>query len=158
MDAESKREFERRKRESTGQLLLRAARLLNERAVGRVRAEGPPDLRPVHMTLMPHLDMEGTRLTELAARMGISKQGASQIVADLEEMEIVERRPDPSDGRARLVRFTRRGEEALLHGLGVLERLEAELARGIGAARMQRLRLGLAALLAELEKPGGPAP
>ena len=158
MDAESKREFERRKRESTGQLLLRAARLVNERAVGRVRAEGRPDLRPVHMTLMPHLDMEGTRLTELAARMGISKQGASQIVADLEEMGIVERRRDPSDGRARLVCFTRRGEEALLDGLGVLERLEAELARGIGTARMQRLRLGLAALLAELEKPGRPAP
>ena len=154
MDAGSRREFERRKRASTGQLLLRAARLLNERAVGRVRVEGWPDLRPVHMTLMPHLDMQGTRLTELAARMGISKQGVSQIVGDLEEMGIVERRPDPSDGRARLVRFTRRGEQALFHGLGVLERLEAELVRAIGTARMQRLRLGLAALLAELEKPG----
>ena len=153
MDAESSREFERRKRESTGQLLLRAARLLNERAVGRVRAEGQPQLRPVHMTLMPHLDVQGTRLTELAARMGISKQGASQIAGDLEEMGIVERRPDPSDGRARLVRFTRRGEQALFHGLGVLEGLEAELARSVGATRMQRLRQGLVALLAELDKP-----
>ncbi len=154
MDVESRLEFGRRKRLSTGQLLLRAARLLNQRAVSRVRAAGQPELRPVHLTLMPHLDIEGTRLTELAARMGISKQGVSQIVADLEQMGVVERRPDPSDGRARLVRFTRRGEEALLRGLGVLERLEAQLARGIGKAGMQRLRLGLAALLAELEKPG----
>ncbi|MBW2280325.1 MAG: MarR family transcriptional regulator [Deltaproteobacteria bacterium] len=153
MDAGSRREFERRKQASTGQLLLRAARLLNERAVGRVRDEGQPDLRPVHLALMPHLDMEGTRATVLAARMGITKQGVSQIVADLEQMGIVERRPDPGDGRARLVCFTRRGEASLLHGLGVLERLESELAVGVGETRMQRLRQGLVALLVELEKP-----
>ncbi len=154
LDAAQRREFERRKRQSVGQLLFRAARLMNERAVARVRAGGMPELRPVHMTLMPHLDLEGTRLTGLAERMGISKQAVSQIVDELEEMGVVERRRDPSDGRARLVRFSRRGEHALRHGLGVLERLEAELTRKIGSGQMQRLRRALVSLLGELEKPG----
>lgn len=154
MEAAERREFERRKRESVGQLLIRAARLLNERAVERVRAAGVPELRPVHLSLLPHLDLDGTRLTELASRMGISKQGASQIVGDLEAMGVVERTADPSDGRAKLVRFSRRGGRALLHGLGVLEALEAELSRKIGDARMRQLRRSLVSLLAELEKPG----
>ena len=136
-----------------GQLLIRAARLLNERGVARVRRAGGPELRPVHVSLLPHLDMEGTRLTELGLRMGVSKQAVSQIVDDLEAMGVVARERDPSDGRARLVRFTRRGEEALLHGLGVLEGLEAEFAAKIGSGQMQRLRRGLLALLGELEKP-----
>ncbi len=153
MEAAARQAFERRRRQSVGQLLLRAARLLNERAIGRVRAAGAPELRPVHMTLLPHLDLEGTRLTELARRMSISKQGVSQIVDDLEAMGLVERRPDPSDGRARLVCFSDRGERALSHGLGVLEALEAELSREVGAGQMRQLRKGLVALLEELEKP-----
>ncbi len=102
---------------------------MNEKAVARVRAGGMPELRPVYMTLMPHLDLEGTRLTGLAERMGISKQAVSQIVDELEEMGVVERRRDPSDGRARLT-------------------------RKIGSGQMQRLRRARVSLLRELEKPG----
>jgi DNA-binding MarR family transcriptional regulator len=154
MEARQRSEFERRKRGSVAQLLIRAARLLNERGVARVRAGGASELRPVHMTLLPHLDLEGTRLTELARRMGISKQAVGQIVGNLETMGLVERVPDPSDGRARLVRFSKRGERALSHGLGVLETLEAELSQKVGATRMRELRRALLALLEELEKPG----
>lgn len=151
MDAREVRELEARKRASTGQLLLRAARLMNEEAVARIREAGLSQLRVGHMAVFPHLDMTGNRLTELARRMGITKQGVGQIVSDLVEMGVVERRRDPSDGRARLVCFTPQGERALHQGLLVLEQLEAELAGQIGVPAMDRLRSALGRLLGALE-------
>ena len=143
--------LERGKRASLLQHLFRLARLLDEAAVARVGDAGAPRLRTSHTALLPHLDLEGTRLVDLAARMGISKQAVGQLVDDLESMGVVERIPDPEDGRARRVRFTRRGFHALLQGLGVLEQLEQELAGVIGRQRVDRLREGVEAALRAVE-------
>ena len=62
-------------------------------------------IRPAHTALFPHIDLSGTRQTALARRMGVSKQAVGQLVSELEQMGALERVPDPSDGRARLVRF-----------------------------------------------------
>ena len=51
----------------------------------------------------------GTRLTALAESAGMSKQAMGQLVDDLERLGYVERVPDPADGRAKIVRLTRRG-------------------------------------------------
>ena len=126
--------LERRKRGSLLQELFRLARLLDETAVARVASSGAPRLRTSHTALLPHLDLEGTRLVDLAARVGTSKQAVGQLVDDLEAMGVVERVADPEDGRARRVRFTRAGFQALLHGLGVLEQLERDLGAALGRA------------------------
>jgi hypothetical protein len=68
-------------------------------------------------------------------------------------MGAVERIPDPSDGRAKLIRFSTKPGTSLLDGLMHLRRLERELGEAIGPARMAALHDGLAALLAVLEQP-----
>lgn len=143
--------LDRRKRASLIQELFRLARLLDEAAVAQVAGAGAPTLRTSHTALLPHLDLEGTRLVDLAARVGISKQAVGQLVDDLESMGVVERVPDPEDGRARRVRFTRRGFQALLHGVGVLERLEQQLAAAIGRQTVDELREGVEAALRAVE-------
>lgn len=148
-------EVEAAKRSSFGHLLLKAARLFNERAIARVRAQTRADFRAPHTALLPHVDFEGTRLTELAARVGTSKQAVGELVAELESMGMLRRDVDPADARARLVRFTPRGKRALLHGLGVLGEVEAELADTLGQARLDRLRADLTRLLAALEEGDG---
>jgi DNA-binding MarR family transcriptional regulator len=145
-------DLEARKRASAGQLLLRAARLWNERAVARIssdpRAAG---LRISHTALFPHLDFEGTRATDLAARLGVTKQAVGKLVGDLAALGLVEVVPDAVDGRAKLVRLTRRrGERALLHGLSVFAEMERELAAKLGAAELRRLRDVLARVIEEL--------
>ena len=149
--------LEARKRDSTLQLLFKCARLLNEAALGRVRTRSGLDVRPSHTALFPHIDLAGTRLTELARRLGVSKQAASQLVEELEEMGIVRRSPDPSDGRAKLVHFSARGKRGLLAGLEVLRTLEAELAAAVGAHRMGELHDTLARLLDTIERPPAPS-
>jgi DNA-binding MarR family transcriptional regulator len=145
-------DFEAAKRSSTGQLLIRAARLFNERAVARARTLRGLDLRPAHTALFPHLSLEGTRMTTLAAKMGVTKQAVGQVVLELEQAGVLCRVPDPSDGRAKLVRFTAEGYDALLAGFGVLHEVEDELAAELGEALMRRLNRDLAKLLSVFER------
>ena len=141
------------KNASVAQLLMRCARLLNEQAVDRVPTPaGAPRLRPSHTALFPHIDLAGTRSSEIARRMGISKQAVGQLVAELEQMGAVERTPDPADGRARLVRFSQAPGRGLMDGLKVLMAFEQDLAEDIGDDLMGDLKYGLQQLQAALEK------
>jgi DNA-binding MarR family transcriptional regulator len=140
-------EFEALKRQSVAQLLFKCARLVNERAIARVNERGTgPALRASHTAVFPHLSAEGVRGAELAKKLGVTKQAVSQLVTELEEWGVVEQIADPQDGRAKLVRFSKKGEQAMLQGLAVLNQLEAELSDKIGKRRMQELHTALLAL------------
>ncbi|HYP78109.1 MAG TPA: MarR family transcriptional regulator [Polyangiaceae bacterium] len=144
--------LEARKRESVAQLLFKCARLVNERAIARVNdLPYAIRLRASHTNLFPHLDFEGVRITELARRLDISKQAISQTIAELESMDVVETIPDPSDGRARLARFTDKGKQAIMQGLGVLRGIETEMERSIGKPKFDALHEALLALERMLE-------
>jgi DNA-binding MarR family transcriptional regulator len=135
--------------------LFKASRLANERALARAASEpGAPDalVRPAHTALFPHLDFEGIRLTNLAARVGVTKQAAGQLVDDLVALGMVERIDDPTDKRAKRIRFSRRGYAALMHGLGILGDLEKALRAAVGARRMRELHETLGLVIHALEQ------
>jgi DNA-binding MarR family transcriptional regulator len=135
------------KRESTIQVLFKVARLLDESALERIaKRQGGMKLRRSHTSLLPHIALEGTRVTDLAERVGITKQAISQLIEELEGWGVVTRVPDPVDARARLVLFTERGRAGFFEGLAVLAELEEELATSIGDARMKQLRGALLAI------------
>lgn len=139
-DPTSPRALAEAMRESVTQRLLRVARLVDERAIAEINREaGRPLLRPALTRVFPHIDFGGVRITELAIRLGVTKQAASQLVAELEAEGVVELLPDPEDGRARRVSWTRRGLEAMGHGLSVLGRIEGALATRIGRRRLREL-------------------
>ncbi|HVH41920.1 MAG TPA: MarR family winged helix-turn-helix transcriptional regulator [Labilithrix sp.] len=140
--------LEAAKARSTVQLLFKAARLLNERAIGQVRQRMNKPVRVAHTTLLPHVDLAGTRLTDLASRLGVTKQAAGQLVDELVEMGVLERVPDPADARAKLVRFSARGRAGLLEGLGVLREIEAGIASLLGDKKMRALHEALTAIVA----------
>lgn len=143
--------LELEKAQSTVQLLFKAARLLNERAISRVRSRTNKPVRVAHTALFPHIDLEGTRLTDLASRLGVTKQAAGQLVDELVEMGMLERAPDPADARAKLVRFTRRGKAGILDGIAVLKELEAELEELVGASNMRTVHDALTAIVRDAE-------
>lgn len=140
------------KQQSTLQLLFKAARLLDEAAIARLGAQlGNVQLRRSHSALLPHLDLEGTRQSVLAERLGISKQAVAQLVDDLEALDMVSRQPDPQDARAKRICFTARGRKGLLQGLNVLQEMEQELARQLGEHRVGQLHATLCAILKAIE-------
>ena len=148
-DPEYRRLLAEAKEGSTLELLFRAARILEERARARATSgKGRPPLRRVHTALFPFIALEGSRLTDLAAHLGVTKQAVGEWVDELEQIGVLERKPDPEDGRAKRVHFTARGRAGLLEGLASLRAYEHELAQTIGERRMTELRAALAALLA----------
>ena len=151
-----KRQLERQKDGSTLQLLFKAARRLDEEAIARVaRSKGAPRLRRSHTSLLPHIDLDGTRVSDLAERLGVTKQAVSQLVDDLEAMGVLRREVDAADARAKRVLFTDKGRATLLEGLGVLRALEAELTERVGTATMAGLREGVLAILSVIDPPSG---
>jgi len=136
---------------STFELLFRASRLVNEHAIARVQAAGGT-LRTAHTQLFPHITTGGIRLTELADKIGVTKQAIGPLVDDLEREGIVERVDDPADRRAKRIRWTRKGQRALLHGLSVLAELERELAREVGKARLAELADTCERVIAAIER------
>ena len=151
-----KRQLERQNDGSTLQLLFKAARRLDEEAIARVaRSKGAPRLRRSHTSLLPHIDLEGTRVSDLAERLGVTKQAVSQLVDDLEAMGVLRREVDAADARAKRVLFTDKGRATLLEGLGVLRALEAELTERVGTATMAGLREGVLAILSVIDPPSG---
>lgn len=144
------KELEKAKLGNLGQILLRAARLYNEHAVATFQ-RFEPRFTLAHTTIMPHLDLEGTRPSELARRMGTSKQAVGQLVNDLEKLGVMERVPDPSDGRARLVMFTDHGLRLMVQGLGVLKQVEGEVTDSLGAEMVEQLKQSLEAVVEHFE-------
>lgn len=150
-EAEFRAQLDAAKHQSTLQLLFKAARLLDERAIERASAQSSrPRLRRSHTSLLPHIDLDGTRITDLAERLGVTKQAASQLVDDLENIGVLARAPDPDDARARRVVFTPLGRQGLLEGLQLLRDMETELARAIGNDSMAHLRQALLGILASM--------
>jgi DNA-binding MarR family transcriptional regulator len=145
--------FEATRDATTLQLLFKAARLANEQALARVAASAPAGtrVRPAHTALFPHLGFEGIRLTDLAAKVGVTKQAVGQLVDDLAALGMVERVSDPDDSRAKRIRFSRRGHAALMHGLGVLRAIQDGLAAAVGARRMRELHETLKLVIAALD-------
>jgi DNA-binding MarR family transcriptional regulator len=84
--------------------------------------------------------------SELAERLEISKQGTGQLVDDMERRGYVERRPDPTDGRARLLYLSEHGEDALAAARRFHQRYERRLVREHGAEAVANLRALLAAM------------
>lgn len=150
--------IEQAKAASTAQLLMRCGRLIDEVALGRIRATTGRPWRRAHTGLFPHIDLDGTRLTDIAHRMGVSKQAVAPLVAEMVEWGALERVPDPSDGRARLIRFAKGpdGDHVILDGLRVLAGLEGELAERLGSARWAALHAALSALDPVLTAMGEP--
>ncbi|MEV6825109.1 MarR family winged helix-turn-helix transcriptional regulator [Amycolatopsis sp. NPDC051102] len=70
---------------------------------------GFDDLKPRHGAVLAYLDEDGVRATDLSRLSGQHKQNIGILIDELESLGYVERRPDPSDRRAKLICPTERG-------------------------------------------------
>jgi DNA-binding MarR family transcriptional regulator len=107
------------------------------------------DIRISHGCVFGNIDPDGTRLTELAERARMTKQSVGEVTSDLEQRGYVERVPDPTDGRAKIIRLTERGRDAQALGVGLIDELEQEWAERFGAERVAALREALETVTGE---------
>lgn len=129
---------------------LNLAQLLRhpyEALVARLHEElanaGFPDIRPAHGCVFQYTDPEGSRLTDLARRAGLTKPTLVAAVHDLERLGYVERLPDHRDGRAKVVRLTARGAAAAAAGARIIGEIETQWASQLGEQQAHQLRRAL---------------
>jgi DNA-binding MarR family transcriptional regulator len=133
--------------ENLGILLRESFRTMNEQVIARLVERGHEAVRYAHGNVFQYLDDDGTRVSVLAQRAGMTKQSMAQLVEHLERHGYLERVPDPADGRAKLVRTTALGKEVFAIVREVVGEIEGRVEAALGAAKLARLR----ALLRELD-------
>jgi DNA-binding MarR family transcriptional regulator len=137
---------------NVGLLLYIPYRAMEARVFEAMAAAGFDDFTPAQARVFQRIAPEGSRLTDLAEQAQITKQSAGFLVDQLERAGYVERVPDPTDARARLVRVAERGAKAIPLAAAVVAEVEAEWARHLGARRMSQLR-GILTQLREITDP-----
>ena len=136
-------------------LLLEAHRGLAEELVANMAERGYPEARAGHAAVALSIDRRaGTRLTELAQRARMTKQGMMLLVDDMEGRGYVRRVPDPEDARAKIVRLTARGRTYVAETRRALQAVEGRIRRGLGDRRYRQLRDTLEWLAGEEEGEG----
>ena len=112
-------------------------------ALSHLAARGQVGAAHIHITR--HLSLRGSRLTDLAHSAGMTKQAMGDLVDQCEAWGLVERHPDPLDGRARLVVFTPTGLLWLEAFRQAVAQAEAEFREWVGAPVATVVSLGLEA-------------
>ena len=98
-----------------------------------------------HIHITRHLALTGSRLTELAARAGVSKQAMGKLVDQCEAWALVQRQPDLRDARACLVVFTPTGLSWLQAFKDAVAQAETEFRQAVGDDVATVVALGLEA-------------
>ncbi|MGZ5401148.1 MAG: MarR family winged helix-turn-helix transcriptional regulator [Nocardioides sp.] len=102
------------------------------------------------------LDDGPMTVSDLAIRLGVTKQGAAQIIDDMQARGLVRRGRDPHDARARPVELTGRGRDALNAASGFHQRTEQGLVEIHGADAVATLRTLLTSIIGPAASPAAP--
>ncbi|MEI9420744.1 MarR family winged helix-turn-helix transcriptional regulator [Mesorhizobium sp. Cs1299R1N1] len=141
-----------------GWRLWQASRAWQVEFAAAMRAAGHAWFSEARAGLLGHIPRNGTHQSALIERAATSKQAVQQLLDGLEAEGVLERLPDPRDGRGKLVRYTRKGLDALRDG----DRIKLQIERGyidrIGEQRFAALMDALRTLDAGRGDASGGAP
>jgi DNA-binding MarR family transcriptional regulator len=137
-----------------GALLRLAWQAVRERIYEGVLEAGYTDLSRAQVFLLRWPPFDGLRPSEIATRNQLSRQAINDLLSDLEKGGYLERIPDPTDGRARIVRFTERGWSLTQVMREMSFTTEQEWMRALGEARFAEFRDTLGELVAYASPAG----
>jgi DNA-binding MarR family transcriptional regulator len=151
MNAVTPQQIQELRQDHIGRLLLRTYRQFADTASHKLQARGH-QISASAIGLIAHIDLNGTRASELAERAGISKQAIGVLITELETAQYVQRQPDNTDGRASIITFTEQGWGLLQDAFEIKKEIESNYENILGKHRMSILRGALRDLLESEEK------
>ena len=118
-----------------------------DRLVVWLRRSVPAEYSSSTMSALDRLRTEGPlRVSELARREAMTQPGVTLLVNRLAESDLAERIPDPTDGRASLVRITDLGVEAITRRHDTRAAVLRERVAGLSDEDQQLLAAALPAI------------
>lgn len=124
-------------------LLLAGFRAIIDELHAELGRRGHPDVRPAHGFALQAVGPRGGTATEIARRLGVSKQAAGKTVDRLEALGYLERAGDEHDGRRKLIRLTPHGYDALAQSAQIFHEIRGRWAARIGADNVAALENSL---------------
>lgn len=119
--------------------LLLGFRAIIDEVHAELARQGHGQARPLHGFVLQAVGRNGVSATELGRRLGVSKQAAAKHVDALERLGYLERVPDSSDGRSKIIKLTDRGWDMLARSGQIFDQIRARWADSIGADRLRAL-------------------
>jgi DNA-binding MarR family transcriptional regulator len=123
-----------------GALLRVPAQAIHRRLISELNAAGFAELRLPHMAVLQYPGPDGVRPGTLAERAAMSKQAMNQLLRSLEDLGYLTRSKAPDEGRARIIRFTRRGRAAYAKIHDILRDIEHEWSAELGPREFAQLK------------------
>jgi len=123
-----------------GALLRVPAQAIHRRIIHELNTVGFEELRVPHMAVLQFPGPDGVRPGTLAERAGISKQAMNQLLRSLEHLGYIVRSDAPDEGRARIIRLTKRGRAAYSKIHQILREIEREWSAELGFKRFGQLK------------------
>jgi len=144
--------------ETLGALLRRPYEWMSEFMYPELAARGFDDVRPAFSAVLRNLPVAGARVSDLAARAGMTKQSMGYLVDQMQTAGLVDVVPDLQDRRANTVRLTARGEQVVATGIELSRQFEAHLAELVGGRKIDQLRAILSEIHRKLDAAPTPPP
>lgn len=120
-------------------LLGRAYSLLGFQIVDGVVGAGFPQ-KPSHSAVFAQIRADGSRLSDLARGGNMTPQAMGELVDELEKMQYVVRRPDPTDRRAKLIVLTEKGQACIAAGIATIQGIQERMTETLGERGHRQLR------------------
>jgi len=142
-------------------LATKAGRALQADMVVQSNNRGYPEIQQSHNAVFATLPPEGARAADMAARFGITRQSMGEIIRDMVAAGSLEMVPDPTDGRAKIVKWTEHGKKVASDGYDHIVELDRVFRDKFGDDDVDttyRVMLGIIAMLSpELSDEPTPA-
>jgi DNA-binding MarR family transcriptional regulator len=123
-----------------GALLRVPAQAIHRRIINELNGAGFEELRVPHMAVLQFPGPDGVRPGTLAERAGMSKQAMNQLLGSLEGLGYIARSDAPDEGRARIIRLTKRGRAAYAKVHDILRDIEREWSAELGPKDFAQLK------------------
>jgi len=123
-----------------GALLRVPAQAIHRRLISELNAAGFGELRLPHIAVLQYPGPDGVRPGTLAERAGMSKQAMNQLLRSLEDLGYITRSNAPDEGRARIIRFTKRGRAAYAKIHDILRDIEHQWSAELGPKDFAQLK------------------
>ena len=137
-----------------GALLRRPLQVVRENMLRRLHESGFGDLEAAHLVVLQYPGPQGLRPSELAARVGMSKQAVNYQLGQLERLGYLVREADQDDQRSRRIALTDRGYAAIPVIRGAVAEVEETWTRELGSEKFRQIRELLVELNERLGSPG----
>ncbi|MBL4863344.1 MAG: winged helix-turn-helix transcriptional regulator [Rhodobiaceae bacterium] len=110
-----------------------------------LRALNLPNVRRLESMIMLYAASGIRQPTDLARTLGVTRQSINSAMRELEQKNLIELKPDPRDGRCKIIEFSRAGDPVRLKAVKIMAALEATLVERLGEQSMRNLATVLGA-------------